>query len=759
MKGKDGHSSYCPGDRQLNAHAPLLLSIWIMDRAPNAAEAVGSLLRNEGLRVRIRHLPDEMSLIQALGAEDRPDILICPEVNGPASLEETIARAKNCQPPIPVIVLGDHPDAKRMAAALAQGADHLIDRGAGNLLALVARREMTLTQAALQQLALEQEMAQFRNQLDHFVAHTSDPMAWIAEGVHLHVNLAYARLLGYDEPQALAGMPVMDVIAPVSRNVVKRCLREAQQRTLPQEGIAITGRRVDGSTLAMQWHFGLAQLGDQAALQILIPTPLSNPAVEQALEQSRAEGMRQHERLIRLEQDLARAQAQFAELENRYEQLRALSQTGQGASPSRLNAALDLLVAAPCPAPNARFLLAGHLEDLPELLPSLGYAACESAIHAFAQALQTLLPEGGVAIRLRDFWIAAVYTASNINEAETLAIRWQAQLSQQVMDLGTQSRVMRMSFGLREWPVLENENAELETALLEVERAAQDARMARLPVGLAKQRDPLTAIQQADFRWAERLRQALDRNALQLTLQPISSLNGNSAEYYDVLLRIMGEGGQELSPSEFWPAAERTGLAVELDRWVLAHALHILDSQKGKPDQKGLFVKLSAASLMATDTTSWLTAHLPRIGTPSSLYLQIAEEQVEANLKNVLRLSQFLEECHYALAIDQFGRSPHALQLASHISPRFLKLAPRLLQEVAESQETQARIREIVVHAERHDIRVIACGVENANTLAVLWQLGVHYLQGHYVQEPEVVLSSPAYTSRTSRPPPQAQRG
>lgn len=736
----------------MNAHAPALLSVWIVDRAPNAAENVGSLLRNAGLRVRTRHLPDSASLAQAL-TSDRPDVLICPEANGPVSLDDAVARAMSCQPPIPVIALGDSPDSSRMAAALAQGAAHLVDRGGGALLAAVALREVTLTQAAQQRLILEQEAAQCRSQLEHFVTHTSDPMAWVAEGVHLHVNHAYARLLGYDAPTALEGSPVMDVIAPASRDAVKRCLREAQQGRLPRDAIAITGRRADGSTLAMQWHLGWAQSGDQAALQILIPAPPSDPAIERELAQARAEGLRQQQHLAHLEQDLARIHTQFADLESRYEQLQAAPPAEQPSGPHQLTTTLHRLAAQPVATTGSRFLLAVHLDELPELLPSVGYVACEAAMQAYAQALQALLPEGGVAVRLRDFWVAAVYTASNIKEAQTQAVRWQAQLTQQVVEIGAQSRVMRSIFGLREWP--SEEKIALESALLEAERAASDARSARLQVGLAKLHNSVAATQQADAAWAERLRQALTKNTLRLVYQPISSLNGSAAEYYEVRLRMMDEQGQELSPSDFWPAAERTGIATELDRWVLAHALSVLDDQQGDLHQKGLFVKLSGASIVAADTVDWLKAHLPKTATPSPLYLQIAEEQVESNLKSVLGLSQMLKVQGYPLTIDHFGRSPHALQLASHISPQFLKLAPGLLQEVTESQEAQGRIRQIVEHAERHDIRVIAGHVENANALAVLWQLGVHYLQGHYVQEPEVVLRS---SERTPRPPPQAQR-
>ena len=146
-----------PGDRQLNKKPPEMLSIWIVDRAPNAAEHVGSLLRNAGLRVRTRHVPNGASLAQAL-AGDRPDLLICPESGGPVSLEEAVEQTKVCQPPIPVVALGEAPDAPRMAHALALGAVQLIDGATGELLAVIALRELARTQEAQQHMALGQEI-------------------------------------------------------------------------------------------------------------------------------------------------------------------------------------------------------------------------------------------------------------------------------------------------------------------------------------------------------------------------------------------------------------------------------------------------------------------------------------------------------------------------------------------------------------------------------------------------------------------------
>ena len=74
---------------------------------------------------------------------------------------------------------------------------------------------------------------------------------------------------------------------------------------------------------------------------------------------------------------------------------------------------------------------------------------------------------------------------------------------------------------------------------------------------------------------------------------------------------------------------------------------------------------------------------------------------------------------------------------------QFLKIDGALMQSLASDHGLQERVRGFISTAAKRKIPVIAERVENANTMAVLFQLGASYMQGHYVHEPEVVLSEP----------------
>ncbi len=736
----------------MNSESPDLVSAWVVDHSPNSTDVVGSLLRNAGVRVRTRHIADLAALNDALHG-DRPDVLLCPEVNGSVPLADVIARARACEPPLPVIAGGERPDPARIAQTIRQGGAMLIDFQAGELLAAVTLRELALAEALRSHRAKGEQADHWRSQCERFVVHTSDPIISVVEGIHVKANLAYARLMGFADAEEVEGCPIMDLIAPASRDVVKRCLRDAQQGRLPAHPLEVTGVRRDGSPVAMLWHCGWTHSGAQPVLQIMMPARAADPELAEALKTSRIQCEQQQGSIRDLDRELETLRADLAGTRQALENLHGERAAAATSSLAGLRDGLSQLAAAPLPDVGSRFLIVIHLEELPGLLPSVGYVACEAALAHYAAAATALLPPGHVLMRLREYALAAVVHESSIEAMKSRAAGWQAALAEEVIAVGPQSRVLRAIVGIREWPA--SDATPVEAALLDAERSIQDARSTRQVVGIAKPSGLETNTKHADAEWESRIRSALAHDRLQLVYQPVSSFAANVAEFYEVRLRLLDEDGREQSPLLFWPAAERTGIAEALDHWVFSRATAVLAERQREGSDIGFFVKLSGASLQSPASLAWFQSHLPGRQPPLPLYLQISEEQIESNLKNVLALAQMLQQHGHALVVDHFGRSRHALQLASHLSPRFFKLAPDLLKEVTESQEAQTYIRQIVDYAERHEIGVIAGHVESAHTLAMLWQLGVHYLQGHYVQEPEVVLHSP---ERKPGPPPRQER-
>jgi EAL domain-containing protein (putative c-di-GMP-specific phosphodiesterase class I) len=193
-------------------------------------------------------------------------------------------------------------------------------------------------------------------------------------------------------------------------------------------------------------------------------------------------------------------------------------------------------------------------------------------------------------------------------------------------------------------------------------------------------------------------------------------------------------------PSEFLPAAERNDLMRSIDRWVLAAALGVI--AKRQPDQ--LFVRLSRDSLLDGGLLEWLDGQLKAtLAEPQRLCLQLPEEVATRYLQPTRQLFEDLGKRRIKVALEGFGTGPDSTGLLGALSVDFLKIDGSLMQGLSGKPEMQKHVRGIVELASKRAIQTIAERIEDANTMAVVWQLGVHYIQGYLVHSSEeVVLKS-----------------
>jgi EAL domain-containing protein (putative c-di-GMP-specific phosphodiesterase class I) len=240
--------------------------------------------------------------------------------------------------------------------------------------------------------------------------------------------------------------------------------------------------------------------------------------------------------------------------------------------------------------------------------------------------------------------------------------------------------------------------------------------------------------------WVKHIKAALLENRFQLLQHPIASLTGSDRKFFDIAVRMLDNQAREVLPSEFLPAAERNDLMRSIDRWVLAAALGLI--AKRQPDQ--LFVRLSRDSLLDGGFMEWLDGQLKAtLAEPQRLCLQLSEELATRYLQPTRQLFEELGKRRIKVALESFGIGPDSTGLLGALPVDFLKIDGSLMQGLSGKPEMQAHVRGIVELATRRAIQTIAERIEDANTMAVVWQLGVQYIQGYLVHgSEEVVLKS-----------------
>jgi EAL domain-containing protein (putative c-di-GMP-specific phosphodiesterase class I) len=199
--------------------------------------------------------------------------------------------------------------------------------------------------------------------------------------------------------------------------------------------------------------------------------------------------------------------------------------------------------------------------------------------------------------------------------------------------------------------------------------------------------------------------------------------------------------GDELHAQEFMPAAARNRLLRAIDRWVIGATLAFCS----KTPLDRVFVKLSAESLIDKTLLEWLTKAVASSGvSPAQLCFQVREDDATQYLVQTQALAEKLVANGHGFAIEHFGVGRDSGRILAQMPMHYLKIDGSLMQSLASDPALQERVKVYVAAATSRGIQTIAERVENATTMAVLFQLGVAYMQGHYVHEPEVVLSEAA---------------
>jgi EAL domain-containing protein (putative c-di-GMP-specific phosphodiesterase class I) len=226
-------------------------------------------------------------------------------------------------------------------------------------------------------------------------------------------------------------------------------------------------------------------------------------------------------------------------------------------------------------------------------------------------------------------------------------------------------------------------------------------------------------------------------NRFRLAQQPIAGLRSDGIEMYDLLVRMLDEQGQSVLPSEFLPAAERNNMMKNIDRWMIKAAVDFCS----RSEVDRVFVRLSRQSILDSSTIAWMDGEFDMSKFDCSrLVMQVPERDAAKHIKQTRAIVDSLRKMGVGFAIEHYGVDKERFQILDILQPDYIKVDGELMHTLMTDTSVQQSVEKIVRAASQRNIKTIAERVENANAMAVLFQLGLDYMQGHYVHEPEVIL-------------------
>ena len=243
------------------------------------------------------------------------------------------------------------------------------------------------------------------------------------------------------------------------------------------------------------------------------------------------------------------------------------------------------------------------------------------------------------------------------------------------------------------------------------------------------------------------LHQALRENEFLLRYQPKVDLDSMLMVSAEALIRWERPDGQTVSPADFIPVAEGSGLILPLGEWVLDKAIGFaarLNVQGSEPLQ--IAINLSARQFIQKDLAQMIIAKIEEHAVaPELIEFEVTESAAMVGVEQVVETLQTLRDFGCSIAIDDFGTGYSSLAYLKQLPLNTLKIDRAFVVGVTRSEKDADMARGIISIGKNLGLRLVAEGVETPEQFAFFSELGCDLVQGYIVSQP---LSEEAFLDR-----------
>ena len=233
------------------------------------------------------------------------------------------------------------------------------------------------------------------------------------------------------------------------------------------------------------------------------------------------------------------------------------------------------------------------------------------------------------------------------------------------------------------------------------------------------------------------LRQAMKDGRLRLAYQPKLSLTKDAIGDAEALIRWEDGNGAIVSPDEFIPLAEATGVIREVTTFALRTALADVKAWRSKGLDMRVAVNVSALDLAEAGFVDEVERALSHAGVPASqLTLEVTESALIRSQSEAVETLTRLRERGVRLAVDDYGTGQSTLSYLKHLPVHEVKIDKGFVTALATDESDAILVRSTINLAHDLGLEVVAEGIEDQQTLDALRDLGCDYAQGYFVSKP-----------------------
>ena len=686
------------------------ISIAVLTENQDDVELINSSLRDAGHAAHCLWTKNPKRLGETLAAEN-VELLILNCDHYPDTIRQVIKQKDRFNPEVPLIVIQEQADEFSMQKAMKNGACDLVSMGNKDRLQSVVSRELRALRVERALNSTIHSATEYKKQLKDYMQTSPDAIALVEEGIITDVNDSWLKLFRAASNDEVTGLPLMDNFEAESQAAIKGALVAAIAGKWASDEKLIAKSPVTSDDVnEVHLEFRKFAFDNGPCVQVKVSAPDKNSNEPTKLV---------HDALQRDPTTLLFHRAQFIE---------------------RIQKRLKRK-----PSSGTHVLAYVKVDKFAEVLDKVGILNSDEILAQFAEALRKRLHPRDVAGRFEGTSLMVLLERGNARDAEVWGNQLCEAIRKQTFEVEDRSTQLTCTVGICVANEVYANLEEFVAATVEAHEIGKEA--GGNTAMLNESADEDSKQKEFDAIWIKHLKSALMDNRFQLAQLPIAGLRSDGIEMYDLLVRMLDEHGNSVLPSEFLPAAERNNMMKNIDRFMIKSAIDFC--KESEADR--VFVRLSKQSVLDATTLPWMDQEFEKHEFDCTrLVMQIPERDAAKHIKQTRAIVKKLRKIGIGFALEHYGIDREKFQILDILKPDYIKVDGELMHSLMTDKETQLSVERIVRAAHERNIKSIAERVENANAMAVLFQLGLDYMQGHYVNEPEVILQDTQNRQQTS---------
>lgn len=661
------------------------------------------MLQNAGRSVRATHAESE-EVMSKLLEEKVWDILIATESAQNLPPIDALRLIKRQNKDIPVLLLTDKEGSQPCVEGLKMGARDVIRLDEDQHLLLTIDRELVNRADRETRRAAERRFHDIAKRNQQLLDSSRDAIAFIQDGMFLYANESFADLLSYEDRDDLECLPVIDIVSQHQHEELKSFVKNFTLKVSDSEtkNLELSLIQEDGSEKTVNFQVHKAVYDDESCIQLLY--------------QARS--------------------GDTEELEAKIQEIKTLDTATGLYNKSYLLDTLNTLISKAVDKEFNSAVFHIAIDDFQSTVSEkLGVGAIDKTLAAIAKFAQSSMKKGDTLCRYGDDSFILLVPKINAVRAAERADDLGKSLREKVVEVDGKTLHFNYFVGVS----VVNETSSNTDA--PIDQSIQALSQARAKA--EKDTEVVSALfepeedENSEKDIAKHVQKALDEGKFKLLFQPILSLRGAEKEHYEVLLRMVDDKGEEVSPKEFLDEAASIGATTRIDRWVILEATKTLANHRKNNHDTVLIVHLSKESILDESLIAWLgvvfkTAKLPT----ETIIFQINEVDINDHLNQAKAFTESIGKLGCKISINHFGCVLNPFKLLNQITSSYIKIDGSFTQDVQNNEEGAKALNDLVSELHLQDKITIVPFVENASLLSKLWQSGVHYIQGYYLQAP-----------------------